>query len=153
VSVKAKLSGTSNQEVFSVSTTEPRGDYWRVIALDQFHDDGWGLNSEQKSASKLPGPMHAAGTASESQTFILGSIAARWLPAAYPPPHIDLAGAQVLPDSTSLFLDQPLSGLRYTVVSEVSNPAKKVLNSVTFDDLQDMIADTALPSDFSGDAR
>jgi transglutaminase-like putative cysteine protease len=153
VSVKAKLSGATNEEVFSVSTTEPHGDYWRVIALDQFHDDGWGLNSEQKSASKLPGPTHAPGTVRESQTFTLGSIDARWLPAAYRPTHIDLPGAQVLPDSTSLFLDQPLSGLKYTVDSEVSNPAKKVLNSVTFDDLQEMIADTALPSDFSGDAR
>jgi transglutaminase-like putative cysteine protease len=153
VSVKAKLSDATDEEVFSVSTTEPRGDYWRVIALDQLQNDGWGLNSEQKSASKLPGPTHAPGTTNEKQTFTLGPIDARWLPAAYRPTQIDLPGAQVLPDSTSLFLDRPLPGLKYTVESEVSNPSKQVLNAVSFDDLQDMAADTAIPPDLSGDAR
>jgi transglutaminase-like putative cysteine protease len=154
VSVRAKLSGAnSDAEVFRVRTTEKKGDYWRVIALDQFQDDGWGLNSDQKSATHLPGATHAPGTTREVQTFQLGAIDARWLPAAYRPTHIDVPGAQVLPDSTSLFLDQPLSGLSYSVESEVSTPGPNVLNAVTFDDLQDMAADIALPPDFSGKAR
>jgi hypothetical protein len=154
VSVRAKLSGANSEaEVFSVRTTEPKGDYWRVIALDQFQNDGWGLNSDQKSASKLPGPTHAPGTSTETQTFHLGPIDARWLPAAYRPTHVDVPDAQVLPGSTSLFLDQPLSGLTYSVRSEVSDPPKSVLESVTWDELQDMAADTALPPNFSGRAR
>jgi hypothetical protein len=154
VSVRAKLAGAnSTAEVFTVRTSEPHGDYWRVIALDQFQDDGWGLNSDQKSASNLPGPTHGAGTTLETQTFHLGPIDARWLPAAYRPTHIDVPGAQVLPNSTSLFLDQPLKGLSYTVQSEVANPGKNVLNAVSFDDLEPMAADTALPPDFSGNAR
>jgi len=154
VSVKAKLSGRNSEaEVFTVETSEPKGDYWRVIALDQFQDDGWGLNSDQKSASKLPGPTHGAGTTQETQTFHLSSIDARWLPAAYRPTKIDVPGAQVLPGSTSLFLDQPLKGLSYSVTSEVSNPSRQVLNAVTFADLQGMDADLALPPDFSGRAR
>jgi transglutaminase-like putative cysteine protease len=155
VSVHAKLtSANSNKEVFTVRTTEPKGDYWRVIALDRFQDDGWGLNSDQKSAAKLPGPTHALGTTRETQTFHLRpTIDARWLPAAYRPTHMDVPGAQVLPDSTSLFVDKPLSGLSYTVESEVSNPPGSVLNAVTFDDLQAMAVDTQLPPDFSGRAR
>ena len=62
VSVRAKLNGKeSTHEVFTVRTTEPKGDYWRVIALDQFQDDGWGLNSDQRSATELPGATHARG--------------------------------------------------------------------------------------------
>lgn len=155
VSVKAQLSGRNSEvEVFSVKTSEPKGDYWRLIALDQFQDDGWGLNSDQKSASKLPGETHGPGATRETQTFKLGAtVNARWLPAAYRPTHIDVPGAQVLPNSTSLFVDQPLAGLTYNVESEVSNPSKDVLNAVTFDDLKDMEADTALPPDFSGKAK
>ena len=46
-----------------------------------------------------------------------------------------MPGSQVLPGSTSLFLDNPLAGLTYEVQSEVANPDKAVLESVTFDDL------------------
>jgi hypothetical protein len=154
VSVGAKLNGQdSTTEVFSVETTEPKGDYWRVIALDQFQNDGWGLNSDQRPASQLPGPTHGPGTELAKQTFHLGAIDARWLPAAYRPIHIDVPGSQVLPGSTSLFLDNPLSGLTYTVQSEISNPDKKILESVTNDDLKAMSADVALPGNFSTNAR
>ncbi len=154
VSVRAKLSGKdSTTEVFTVRTTEAKGDYWRVIALDQFQDDGWGLNSDQRSAASLPGPTHAPGTTMVSQTFHLAAIDARWLPAAYRPVRIDVPGSQVLPGSTSLFLDNPLSGLAYNVQSEVSNPDRAVLESVTVDDLQAMAADEALPDTFSSRAR
>ncbi len=154
VSVRAKLSGKdSTTEVFTVRTSEAKGDYWRVIALDQFQDDGWGLNSDQRSAASLPGPTHAAGTTMVSQTIHLAAIDARWLPAAYRPVHIDVPGSQVLPGSTSLFLDNPLSGLTYNVQSEISNPDRSVLESVTVDDLQAMAADEALPDTFSSRAR
>ena len=154
VSVGAKLNGQdSTKEVFSVRTTEARGDYWRVIALDQFQRDGWGLNSDQRAASKLPGPTGRPGTRLAKQTFQLGAIDARWLPAAYRPIRIDVPGAQVLPGSTSLFLDNPLSGLTYVVESEISNPDPSVLDAVTFADLRDMSADVALPSTFSVRAR
>jgi transglutaminase-like putative cysteine protease len=154
VSVKAKLNGKqSTNEIFTVKTTEAKGNYWRVIALDQFQDDGWGLNSDQRSASDLPGATHAAGTTLVTQTFHLGAIDARWLPAAYRPIHVNAPGAQVLPGSTSLFVDNPLSGLTYAVQSEVANPDKAVLEAVQFSDLEPMSADLALPSNFSGRAR
>ncbi|MDP9334483.1 MAG: DUF3488 and transglutaminase-like domain-containing protein [Actinomycetota bacterium] len=154
VSVGAKLNGQdSAREVFSVSTTENHGDYWRVIALDQFQKDGWGLNSDQRAASKLPGRTRGPGTTLANQTFHLGAIDARWLPAAYRPISIKVPGAQVLPGSTSLFLDNPLSGLTYDVQSEISNPDRSVLEKVTFADLRAMSADVALPSNFSGRAR
>jgi len=154
VSVRAKLTGTdSSVEVFSVRTTEPKGDYWRVIALDQFQDDGWGLNSDQRSASKLPGPTNAPGTKLVTETFHLGPIDAHWLPAAYRPVHIDAPGSEVLPGSTSLFLDKPISGLTYHVRSEISNPDPATLEAVTDADLQAMSAETALPRDFSARAR
>jgi transglutaminase-like putative cysteine protease len=155
VSVGAKLNGQeSTTEVFTVDTTEPKGNYWRVIALDQFHNDGWGLNSDQRSASGLPGPVGGAGTSKVTQTFRLGTkIDAHWLPAAYRPVSIDVPGAQVLPGSTSLFVDNPLAGLTYMVESEISNPAKAVLESVTVDDLTAMTADMALPNNFSTRAR
>ncbi len=154
VSVGAKLTGKeSTQEVFTVRTTEKNGNYWRVIALDQFQDDGWGLNSDQKSASKLPGPTHNPGTTIVTQTFQLANIDARWLPAAYRPVEIDVPGSQVLPGSTSLFLDNPLAGLTYNVQSEVADPDQSVLEAVTFDDLGAMAADLALPDNFSRRAR
>jgi transglutaminase-like putative cysteine protease len=154
VSVGAKLNRhDSAAEIFTVRSTEEKGDYWRVIALDQFQNDGWGLNSDQRGASKLPGPTRAAGTTQVSATFHLGSIDARWLPAAYRPTRIDVPGAQVLPGSTSLFLDKPLAGLTYVVESEISRPDKSVLESVTFDDLGAMSADVRLPDNFSQRAR
>ena len=154
VSVGAKLNQhASNSEIFTVRTTETKGDYWRVIALDQFQDDGWGLNSDQRAATKLPGATHAAGTAVVSATFRLGAIDARWLPAAYRPIHIDVPGSQVLPGSTSLFLDKPLTGLTYVVESEISNPARDVLDSVSFADLGAMAVDAKLPGNFSPRAR
>ncbi len=154
VSVGAKLNGQdSTTEVFNVQTTEAKGDYWRVIALDQFQDDGWGLNSDQRPASKLPGPTHGPGTELATQTFHLGAIDARWLPAAYRPIHIDVPGSQVLPGSMTLFLDNPLSGLTYSVQSEISNPDPAILESVTYDDLKAMSADVVLPSNFSTPAR
>ena len=154
VSVRAKLNGKeSTKEVFSVRTSEARGNYWRVIALDQFQDDGWGLNSDQRSASELPGPTGAPGTTLVTQRFRLADIDARWLPAAYRPVKIDVPGSQVLPGSTSLFLDDPLSGLEYVVQSEIANPDPAVLQSVTPSDLGAMSADLALPSTFSGRAR
>jgi len=154
VSVGAKLNQhDSAADVFTVRTTEEKGDYWRVIALDQFQDDGWGLNSDQRAATNLPGPTNAAGTRLVSATFHLGAIDARWLPAAYRPIRIDVPGSQVLPGSTSLFLDKPLSGLTYDVQSEIADPDKAVLESVTFDDLKPMSADASLPGNFSARAR
>jgi transglutaminase-like putative cysteine protease len=154
VSVGAKLNQhNSNSQIFTVRTTEEKGDYWRVIALDQFQDDGWGLDSGRRAATKLPGATHAAGTALVSATFHLGAIDARWLPAAYRPINIDVPGSQVLPGSTSLFLDQPLAGLTYVVQSEISNPNKDVLEAVTFADLGEMSADAKIPDNFSPRAR
>lgn len=154
VSVRAKLNGKeSTNEVFTVRTSEAKGDYWRVIALDQFKDDGWGLNSTQKPAAKLPGPTHGPGTKVVSQTFHLSSIDARWLPAAYRPIQINVLGSQVLPGSTSLFLDHPLTNLTYDVQSEISDPDKSVLESVSYADLSAMSAETALPDNFFQKAR
>ncbi len=154
VSVGAKLNGKqSTKEVFTVRTTEPKGNYWRVIALDQFENDGWGLNSDQRSASQLPGPTDGPGTTIITQTFHLANIDARWLPAAYRPVDINLADSKVLPGSTSLFLDYPLAGLTYVVRSEVANPDVAVLESVSDADLGAMSADLALPTDFSARAR
>ncbi|MDQ1383136.1 MAG: hypothetical protein QOG65_515, partial [Actinomycetota bacterium] len=154
VSVGAKLNGRDNTtEVFTVETSQVSGDYWRVIALDQFKDDGWGLASDQRPASRLPGATHGPGTRVFTQTFQLSAIDAHWLPAAYRPIRIDLPGSQVLPGSTSLFLEQALTGITYRVQSEVSNPDKAILESVTFDDLGAMSADVQLPPNFSRNAR
>ena len=154
VSVRAKLDGKqSAREVFRVKTTEATGNYWRVIALDQFQDDGWGLNSDQRSASNLPGPTGLPGTTLVTQQFHLADIDARWLPAAYRPVKIDVPGSQVLPGSTSLFLDDPLKGLDYVVQSEIANPDESLLRAVSPGELQAMSADLALPSTFSGRAR
>lgn len=153
VSVGAKLNGRQSTDVvFTVKTTEPKGNYWRVIALDQFEKDGWGLSSDRRPTSKLPGPTNAPGTTLVTQTFHLADIDALWLPAAYRPVDIDVAGSQVLPGSTSLFLENPLAGLTYVVHSEVFNPDKSVLESVTSADLTAMSADIALPAGFSARA-
>ncbi len=154
VSVGAKLNGKqSTEEVFTVQTTEPKGNYWRVIALDRFENDGWGLNSDQRSASTLPGPTHGPGTTVVDQTFRLANIDARWLPAAYRPVDITVPHAKVLPGSTSLFLDEPLAGLVYEVESEIANPDRAILESVNLSDLGAMADDVALPADFSPRAR
>jgi transglutaminase-like putative cysteine protease len=154
VSVGAKLNGKqSTEEVFTVQTTEPKGNYWRVIALDRFENDGWGLNSDQRSASTLPGPTGGPGTTLVSQTFRLGNIDARWLPAAYRPIDITVPNSKFLPGSTSLFLDNPLAGLVYSVTSEVANPDKAVLESVNLNDLGEMSDDVSLPADFPQRAR
>ncbi len=100
----------------------------------------------------MPGPTHGPGTKLITQTFQLSAIDAHWLPAAYRPIHIDLPGSQVLPGSTSLFLEQALRGVTYQVQSEISNPDKTILESVSFADLGAMHDDVALPQNFSSDA-
>ncbi|MDQ1462349.1 MAG: hypothetical protein QOI08_3833, partial [Actinomycetota bacterium] len=109
--------------------------------------------SDQRPASRLPGATRGPGTEVFTQTFQLSAIDAQWLPAAYRPIRIDLPGSQVLPGSTSLFLEQALTGITYRVQSEISNPDKTILESVTFDDLRTMTDDVQLPPNFSGNAR
>jgi len=155
VSVGAKLnSKLSATEVFTVRTSNAKPYRWRVIALDQFSNDYWGLSSDRRSAAQLERPTNQSGSTLVTQTFSLGAIDPLWLPAAYRPVRISLAGANVLPDSASLFLQgRPLSKVRYTVTSEVDDPSSAALEAVTFNDLSAQSADAELPNSFSSRAR
>ncbi|HEX5096108.1 MAG TPA: DUF3488 and transglutaminase-like domain-containing protein, partial [Acidimicrobiia bacterium] len=155
VSIAAKLAGDrSENEVFRVKTDDKLGYYWRVIALDSFSRDDWSLNADRKSASSLRGPTNAPGSKLVDQSFTLSrTIDPYWLPAAYRPIDIDLEGANVLPQSSSLFLNGNLANTRYAVKSEIPGPSLEKLQGVTFADLQGQRELTELPDSFSERAR
>ena len=138
VSVGAKLTGRqSTDEVFTVATTEPKGNYWRVDRARPVPERRLGPELRPApgvatSRARPHGPGTTLVTADVPARQHRRALAARPRTARSSIRRRQVAGA---PGSTSLFLDNPLAGLTYAVQSEIANPPKSILESVTTDDL------------------
>jgi hypothetical protein len=154
VSISTKLEGqNSDRQVFTVKTSNKKGYYWRVIALDTLVRGDWAMNADRKPVSNLEGADNDPGSTLVEQTFTLGPIDPYWLPAAYRPIDIDLDNSNVLPGSASLFLDGNLNNSRYQVVSEIAGPSAERLADVEMFEMEAQAEFTELPGGFSSRAR
>jgi transglutaminase-like putative cysteine protease len=120
VDIRDRLTRNPPVEVFTVVSAEP--EYWRLAALETFDGSIWSSHASYRGTSgRLPATTGGVTDAHLlDQSFTISNLAQFWLPAAYRPVSIDLAGARVNAGTLTLLTEQETSdGLSYRVVSEV----------------------------------
>ena len=153
VEIRGQLQQDEEIELFTVRADD--ASYWRLVALDRFDGEVWGLEGDAPDAGDELPPAHSpAASRRLVQEVTLGPLATRWLPAAYQPRAVSLDGARVIPESLTLLADGDLEqGTTYTVVSDIPtpNPAELAVSPI--------VRDTAfaryleLPGDFPDRVR
>lgn len=116
VDIRARLLDQGDVELFRVRS--PMRLAWRVAALDRFDGRIWGIESTARDASRIL----RARTDDDlvEQEFSISALDAQWLPAAYRPRSVNVDGARIIPESSTLIAPRPsIAGLRYRVRSEV----------------------------------
>jgi transglutaminase-like putative cysteine protease len=120
VAFGARLTQGNRQRLFTVKANQPA--YWRLTALDQYSSTNggeWTLNANGNNAVRqgLSGSVPANAL---HQTYRIGPLDARWMPAAYDPVSVTRPDTLVVLDSHTLVSGpSTVSGLRYSVVSQV----------------------------------
>jgi transglutaminase-like putative cysteine protease len=132
VEIRGQLEQQERVELFTVRSPQPAN--WRMVALDRFDGEVWGLEGDAPRVGDAPlDAPTPARTARVRQDFELGPIASRWLPAAYQPREVSLGDARVIPDSLTLVSDDQLANdADYTVVSEIPLPTRDELIASPF---------------------
>jgi hypothetical protein len=134
VDIKSRLHAESQQEVFTVKTSQPT--YWRLTALDTFDGSGWSLDdtyrrtgtdlapADDESLPAGEGPVKVVRS-----TFTVSALDSLWLPAAFRPARIDDAhGLSYSAAAASLISSKATSdGLSYTVSSDVPTATPALL--------------------------
>jgi transglutaminase-like putative cysteine protease len=118
--VSQKLEQPENVELFTVQS--PERDYWRLVALDEFSDDGggqWTLSAEGTDEVRDDLPR-AGPSGSVRQRYRIGQLGERWLPAAYRPVAIDTPAIVVSASDTLVSARDTLEGLEYSVDSDLA---------------------------------
>lgn len=153
VSLRARLRERSDTELFRVRA--PRALYWRLVALDRFDGQTWSLSSEARDADAvLRSPEDAAGRRIVRQRFEIGSLADRWLPAAYEPFETNVGNARVVPESLTLVAPSPIAGFQYEVRSRVPVAPDPTQIAATAQPVPARLtAALSLPSSFGADHR
>ena len=166
VDIKSRLIDQAATEVFTVRSTQRS--YWRLTSLDQFDGQIW---SSSGRYGKADGTLEAASPTEVpaeivEQTFTIEALAAIWLPSAYEPRELAVAGVEVRYDeeSSTLIVDNAVEssdGLVYRVTSasprltneQIESPAggegdapAQIPAAISRQNLQ-------LPGDFSPRAR
>lgn len=122
VDIKSRLIDQAATEVFTVRSTQRS--YWRLTSLDQFDGQIWSSSGrygkadgtlEEASPTEVPAEI-------VEQTFTIEALAAIWLPSAYEPRELAVAGVEVRYDeeSSTLIVDNAVEssdGLVYRVTS------------------------------------
>lgn len=128
VEIRGQLQQDEEIELFTVRADA--ASYWRLVALDRFDGEVWGLEGDAPDAGEqLPAAHSPAESRRLVQEITLGPLATRWLPAAYQPRAVSLDGARVIPESLTLLADGDLdAGTTYTVVSDIPTPSAAELN-------------------------
>jgi transglutaminase-like putative cysteine protease len=124
VNVGDQLQRGSRQELFTVQASQPA--YWRQTALDSYSGAGggaWTLTASGNNAvgQGLSGPATAG---SLHQTYHIGPLGERWMPAAYEPLAVSQSDILVVRASATLVTSQQsVDGLSYTVDSRLAEVA------------------------------
>ena len=120
VAVGDKLQRNAHQELFTVKADRPA--YWRLTALDQYSSTSggeWTLSAHGANAVGV-GLSRLVPAGALHQTYRIGPLGERWMPAAYDPASVSRPDTLVVLDSDTLATGQStVSGLRYSVVSQV----------------------------------
>jgi transglutaminase-like putative cysteine protease len=126
VEIRGQLSLDERVELFTVRADRPA--YWRLVALDRFDGEVWGLEASASSVDALEEAPTGAESVRVRQDFTIGPLSSVWVPAAYRTVDLEGADARVIPDSVTLVSRDPLpEGTRYTVESEIATPSDVVL--------------------------
>lgn len=155
VSIRAELRRQQPVDLFEVTASRP--DYWRMLALDQFDGTTWTTDDLQVSNGrtlKTPATLttdSAPGAQTLEQSYrVLDDVSFPWVPMAYPPVSIDLAGGTIRYDD-NLVSAVTLSGLsagdRYSVTSRLVIPTPAQLDNVVFGTPAQYGRYTELPGD------
>ena len=119
VDLRARLGPRSREELFRV--TSPLALNWRTVALDRFDGQVWSVTSEARDAAdtfRSRSDRHAI-----TQTFTIGVLNDRWVPAAFTPVRTNMGNARVIADSSTLIAPNPIGNQVYEVRSRVESPA------------------------------
>lgn len=119
VDVGDHLRDQTPHELFTVVASQP--DYWRQVSLDQYSPANGGMWTLNASGNDVGDGLH--GTTPRDglrQTFQIGPLDEKWMPAAYKPVSVNRSDLLVVRSSATLVTRAAhLSGLRYTVDSSV----------------------------------
>ncbi len=118
VDLRARLGTRSREELFRV--TSPRALNWRMVALDRFDGQVWSVTSEARDAADTFRSRSDRHTV--TQTFAIGVLNDRWVPAAFTPVRTNMGNARVIPDSSTLIAPNPIGNQVYEVRSRVETP-------------------------------
>lgn len=153
VDIRDRLTQDPPVEVFAVRARQPA--YWRLAALETYDGQIWSsLADYRKAQRKLPADSTTAPTVPLTQEYRITGLAQFWLPAAYRPVSIDLAGARVNPASLTLLTDQETAGgLVYRVESAVPSYGSRDLTGETGRVPDDVRPFLELPADVPAAAR
>ncbi|HEX5614179.1 MAG TPA: DUF3488 and transglutaminase-like domain-containing protein, partial [Acidimicrobiia bacterium] len=149
VEIRGQLEQDDEVELFTVRAEEPS--YWRLVALDRFDGEVWGLEGDAPDAGDALPPAPSPDQSRRLvQEVTLGPLATRWLPAAYQPRAVSLDDARVIPESLTLVAgDEVDPGTTYTVVSDIPTPSRTELQSSPYvTDDPELARYLELPGDF-----
>jgi len=162
VDIQGRLVDQRNIQVFQVQTSDNRGHYWRVTALDSFDGKVWRSTYDTAEADgELPESIpESTDTSTISQEFTIQALSQIWLPAAYAPKSIDVQGGTTVKfdkASSTLIVPRALQssdGMKYTVTSDVPDYTAEELMAAS-NEVPKAIKDryTALPDGFSQRVR
>ena len=131
VSIRDQLNQNDDTELFTVESSRPAR--WRLMALEAYDGDEWGLHPDTESHDSLPESLHQpnAQIARVSQRYAMGPYGGEWLPAAFEPIEIGaVPGLKVIHESKTLIVNrQDHTGLSYDVTSELVGAAPATLRA------------------------
>jgi transglutaminase-like putative cysteine protease len=154
VDIKARLTSNPVTELFTVRSPIPA--YWRLTALEEFDGRIWSSRGTYRPVGdQLPKESgDQALTYKVVQDYRIGPLESFWLPAAYRPGRVDLAGARVNAESLTLLTEkESAEGLIYKVQSEIPRYTPADLAQSGGDPPADMQPYLELPEDFPNDVR
>ncbi len=149
VSIGDQLNNPDPTEVFTVRS--PEATYWRLVALDNYDGDVWGL--EDTTARSGFADPQGGTTKRIVQRFEMGPLGGPFLPAAFQVVDTQfLADEFSIHESATLFQELPdggsYDGLRYEVISELPYPSDEELARIAAVDPDDFEPLLELPDDF-----
>ena len=152
VNVGQELQQGRLETLFTVRAATPA--YWRLTALDQYssvNGGQWTLNAQGNDAvgQGLSGPAPAGAL---RQTYRIGPLGERWMPAAYDPVTASRSDLVVVRASGVLVTDQSsVSGLSYSVDSVLPATVTSAERAASAGPVPAALrADTALPAGVPG---
>ena len=154
VDIKARLTSNPVTELFTVRSPIPA--YWRLTALEEFDGRIWSSRGTYRPVGdQLPKESGESSlTYKVVQDYRIGPLDSFWLPAAYRPGKVDLAGARVNAESLTLLTEKDSAeGLIYKVQSEIPRYTPADLAQAGGDPPADMQPYLELPEDFPADVR